>query len=100
MNGYMKPQDIEKRSFEIITAELGERTFPAGIAEVVKRVIHTTADFDYADSLAFSPDVIEKGKGRACGRGNGGYRYQYGALRGEQGDAGKARRKGDLPDGG
>ena len=51
----MKPQDIEKRSFEIITAELGERTFPAGIAEVVKRVIHTTADFDYADSLAFSP---------------------------------------------
>ena len=39
MNGYMKPQDIEKRSFEIITAELGERTFPAGIAEVVKRVI-------------------------------------------------------------
>ena len=62
MNGYMKPQDIEKRSFEIITAELGERTFPAGIAEVVKRVIHTTADFDYADSLAFSPDVIEKAK--------------------------------------
>ena len=62
MNGYMKPQDIEKRSFEIITAELGERTFPAGIAEVVKRVIHTTADFDYADSLVFSPDVIEKAK--------------------------------------
>lgn len=41
----MKPQDIEKRSFEIITAELGERTFPDGIAQVVKRVIHTTADF-------------------------------------------------------
>ena len=96
MNGYMKPQDIEKRSFEIITAELGERTFPAGIAEVVKRVIHTTADFDYADSLAFSPDVISS----ACGRGDGGYRYQYGALWGEQGDAGKARRKGGLPDGG
>ena len=52
MNGYMKPQDIEKRAFEIITTELGERTFPAGIAEVVKRVIHTTADFDYADSPA------------------------------------------------
>lgn len=29
---------------------------------MVKRVIHTTADFDYADSLAFSPDVIEKAK--------------------------------------
>ena len=58
----MKPQDIEKRSFEIITEELGARTFPDGIAEVVKRVIHTTADFDYADSLAFSPDVIEQAK--------------------------------------
>lgn len=58
----MKPQDIEKRSFEIITAELGERTFPDGIAQVVKRVIHTTADFDYADNLVFSPDVIEKAK--------------------------------------
>ena len=58
----MKPQDIEKRSFEIITAELGERTFPDGIAQVVKRVIHTTADFDYADNLVFSPDVIKKAK--------------------------------------
>ena len=58
----MKPQDIEKRSFEIITDELGERTFPDGIAQVVKRVIHTTADFDYADNLVFSSDVIEKAK--------------------------------------
>ena len=62
----MKPQDIEKRSFEIITEELGARTFPVGIAEVVKRVIHTTADFDYADSLAFSPDVIEQAKAALC----------------------------------
>ena len=60
MNGYMKPQDIEKRSFEIITAELGERTFPAGIAEVVKRVIHTTADFDYVDNLVFSDHAVQK----------------------------------------
>ena len=66
MNGYMKPQDIEKRSFEIITEELGARTFPDGIAEVVKRVIHTTADFDYADNLAFSPDVIEQAKAALC----------------------------------
>ena len=58
----MKPQDIEKRSFEIITKELGARTFPDGIAEVVKRVIHTTADFDYAENLAFSTDVIEQAK--------------------------------------
>ena len=63
MNGYMKPQDIEKRSFEIITAELGERTFPAGIAEVVKRVIHTSADFDYADNLCFSENAAQIGVG-------------------------------------
>ena len=62
----MKPQDIEKRSFEIITEELGARTFPDGIAEVVKRVIHTTADFDYADNLAFSPDVVEQAKAALC----------------------------------
>lgn len=62
MNGHMKPADIEKRSFAIITEELGGRTFPEGVAEVVKRVIHTSADFDYADNLCFSPDAVEKGK--------------------------------------
>lgn len=58
----MKPADIEKRSFAIITEELGGRTFPDGIAEVVKRVIHTSADFDYADNLCFSPNAVEKAK--------------------------------------
>ena len=62
MNGHVKPADIEKRSFAIITEELGGRTFPDGIAEVVKRVIHTSADFDYADNLCFSPDAVEKAK--------------------------------------
>lgn len=62
MNPIIKPADIEKRSFEIITEELGDRTFPEGQAEVVKRVIHTSADFDYADNLIFSPGVIEQGK--------------------------------------
>lgn len=58
MNQIMKPTDIEKKSFEIITQELGMRTFPEGQAEVVKRVIHTTADFDYAENLCFSADAI------------------------------------------
>ena len=58
----LQPAEIEKRSFAIITEELGSRTFPDGVAEVVKRVIHTTADFDYADNLAFSPDAVERGK--------------------------------------
>ena len=47
------PSEIEARSFEIITEELGERTFPEKEAPIVKRVIHTTADFEYADSLVF-----------------------------------------------
>ena len=62
MNGHMKPADIEKRSFAIITEELGGRTFPESVAEVVKRVIHTSADFDYAANLCFSPDAVEQAK--------------------------------------
>lgn len=60
MSGQMKPQEIEKQSFAIITRELAGRTFPKGVDEVVKRVIHTTADFDYADTLCLSPDAIEQ----------------------------------------
>ena len=52
------PMEIEKRSFEIITEELGFRTFPAEEEPIVKRVIHTTADFDYADNLVFSHDAV------------------------------------------
>ena len=53
----MAPGDIERRSFEIITEELGGRTFPPLEEPVVKRVIHTTADFSYADSLVFTHDA-------------------------------------------
>ena len=49
------PADIEARSMELIGQELGERVFPAEQLPVVKRVIHTTADFEYADSLVFPP---------------------------------------------
>lgn len=55
----MRPEEIESESFAIITRELGERTFPDDIAPVVKRVIHTTADFEYADNLYFSQEAIE-----------------------------------------
>lgn len=55
------PAEIEARSMEIIQSELGERSFPPEILPVVKRVIHTTADFDYADNLVFSPGAVEKG---------------------------------------
>ena len=55
---YVLPADIERRSFEIIGSEL-EREIPPEIKPVVMRVIHTTADFDYLDTLYFSPDVME-----------------------------------------
>ena len=50
----MKPMDIEKRSFAIITELLGDRRLDPENELVIKRVIHTTADFDYVDNLAFS----------------------------------------------
>ena len=49
----LSPQEIEKRSFEIISRELGEATIPAEQVPILKRVIHTTADFDYSDNLYF-----------------------------------------------
>ena len=54
------PGDIEKRSFEIITQELGDRTFDPLEEPVIKRCIHTRADFDYADNLVFSPGAVRK----------------------------------------
>lgn len=54
----MKPQEIEKRSFEIIESEL-PCEIDSEIKPVVMRVIHTTADFDYVDNLCFSDGVIE-----------------------------------------
>lgn len=57
----IKPMDIEHRSFEIITELLGDHPLPPENAPVVKRVIHTTADFDYAQNLVFSEHAVEKG---------------------------------------
>lgn len=54
----MKPMDIEKQSFEIIEKEL-TTDIPAIYKPVVKRVIHTTADFSYETSMTFSEGVIE-----------------------------------------
>ena len=57
----LKPMDIEARSFEIITELLGDRKLDPENALVIKRAIHTTADFDYADNLVFSPHAVQKG---------------------------------------
>lgn len=54
------PAEIEKRSFELIEQELSGRLLDADKAPIIKRVIHTTADFEYADSLVFSENVVEQ----------------------------------------
>ena len=56
----MKPMEIERRSFEIITEELGDRRIDPEFDLVVKRVIHTTADFEYYDTLTFSEHAVLK----------------------------------------
>ena len=57
------PADIERTSLSIITAELEALglTPPPETAAVVKRVIHTTADFDYARNLRFTPGAVAAG---------------------------------------
>ena len=57
----VRPMDIEKRSFEIITELLGEKKLTPENELVIKRVIHTTADFDYAENLVFSEKAVQKG---------------------------------------
>lgn len=57
----IKPMDIEKRSFEMITELLGDRKLDPENELVIKRVIHTSADFDYADNLVFSEHAVRRG---------------------------------------
>lgn len=56
----VKPREIETRSFEIITEELRDTPLVPGTELIVKRCIHTSADFDYAKNLCFSPDAVDK----------------------------------------
>ncbi len=54
------PSDIEKRSFEIITQELGDIALDSKEEPIIKRVIHTSADFDYVDNLCFSENAVDR----------------------------------------
>lgn len=55
----IEPMDIERESFRIITEELKGRVIDPEQAPIVKRVIHTSADFDYADTLYFSENAVK-----------------------------------------
>lgn len=57
----LKPHEIEERSFEIITEELGETSFSDIELPIVKRVIHATGDFDFAKNMRFHREAIEAG---------------------------------------
>lgn len=61
---YVLPGEIEKRSFEIIGEELAGRGIQLPEAEeaVTKRVIHTSADFEYARTMCYSEDAVEKAR--------------------------------------
>lgn len=58
---HMLPADIEKRSMEIIEDELGAIQLPPMEKAIIKRVIHTTADFEYARLLRFSDQAAAQG---------------------------------------
>jgi precorrin-8X/cobalt-precorrin-8 methylmutase len=55
------PQEIEKRSFEIIDEEAGSHSWDPEAWSVVRRLIHTTADFDYVKDTIISPGAIDSG---------------------------------------
>ncbi|MEN8264787.1 MAG: precorrin-8X methylmutase [Nitrospirota bacterium] len=57
----LNPDEIEKRSFEIISDEIDLSDVPEERHPVVKRVIHTTADFEFKSSLVFHPDALKAG---------------------------------------
>lgn len=61
---HLLPEEIEKRSFEMITDELMQRgiSLPKEQEMITKRVIHTSADFDYANTMIYSENAVPVAK--------------------------------------
>jgi precorrin-8X/cobalt-precorrin-8 methylmutase len=57
----MRPEEIEAESFRIIETEVGQHPWSDGEWPIVRRVIHTSADFEYASSLVISPGAVARG---------------------------------------
>jgi len=57
----MKPAEIEALSFDIIEKEAGEHGFPENQWKIVRRMIHTSADFEYLTTVRFHPDAVDAG---------------------------------------
>lgn len=56
----MKPEQIETESFRIIDSEIGDHDWSEAEWQIVRRAIHTSADFEYARTMIFSEDAVEK----------------------------------------
>ena len=56
----MKPEEIEAESFRIIDAEAGRHDWPAAEWQIVRRAVHTSADFEYVRSMVFSQRAVEQ----------------------------------------
>lgn len=54
-------REIEEESFRIIDSEMGAHDFPWEQWQVVRRVIHTTGDFDFARWMRFHPEAVSRG---------------------------------------
>ena len=57
----LAPPDIEKRSFDILSAEADLSSIPADRLPIVQRVIHATGDFEFKNTLTFHPDAVAYG---------------------------------------
>jgi len=63
MSVHLSPEEIEAESFRIIDAEMGPHPWSPAEWQVVRRAIHTSADFDYARTMLFSADALARGIG-------------------------------------
>lgn len=70
MSVHLRPEEIEAESFRIIDAEAGAHLWSPAEWPVVRRVVHTSADFEYVRTMAFSPDAVKLGM-EALRRGRG-----------------------------
>jgi precorrin-8X/cobalt-precorrin-8 methylmutase len=61
MSVHLRPEEIEAESFRIIDAEVGPHDWPAAEWSIVRRAIHTSADFDYTRTMVISTDAVDRG---------------------------------------
>jgi precorrin-8X/cobalt-precorrin-8 methylmutase len=70
MSVHMKPEEIEEESFRIIDLEAGPHQWSPSEWPIVRRAVHTSADFDYVRTMFMSADAVSAGvKALLCGRG-------------------------------